>query len=282
MAARARCQQVRPDPSLEWTATGKPPWPRGALCLSSASRPRRLTGVRPSAQTLDGEYNMSEYLKDQLQEALAVLDTCLECIYRGKTHMYRALAGQIRLLLCDAQRQRDNSLLPAVYPRLEVSALEPIGWSATGAGGVHLVGPPNSTNRIAQMPIEVVQYSNGLVIANLLLKQDALLPIRSWQDQHLTFHPARLTVRSVVRSVADKGGGAHVDASASPELRLMYERTPPGPTYAELFTVAIGRYLQQIGERLLGHTGCKVPEELTSKQHQVFNLLVAAHKDVAA
>lgn len=225
---------------------------------------------------------MSEYLEHQLKEALAVLDTCLECIYQGKIHMYRALAGQIRLLLCDTQRHRDISLLPAVYPRLEVSALEPMGWSATRAGGVQLIGPQDSTNRIAQMPIEVVQYANGLVIANLLLKQDALLPIRSWREQHLTFHPARLTVRSVVRSVADKGGGAHVDASASPELRLMYERTPPGPTYAELFTVAIGRYLQLVGERLLGYKGCKVPEELSSKQYQVFNLLVAAHKDVTA
>ena len=41
-----------PNPSLERTATGKPAWPRGFRCLSSASRPSRLTGVRPSAQTL--------------------------------------------------------------------------------------------------------------------------------------------------------------------------------------------------------------------------------------
>ena len=39
--------------SLERTATGKPPWPRGAAGLCSASRPSRLTGVRLSAQTLD-------------------------------------------------------------------------------------------------------------------------------------------------------------------------------------------------------------------------------------
>lgn len=42
-----------PNPSLERTATGKPAWPRGSCCLSSASRPSRLTGVRLSAQTLD-------------------------------------------------------------------------------------------------------------------------------------------------------------------------------------------------------------------------------------
>ena len=49
---------VTPNPSLERTATGKPPWPRGAVCLSCASRPSRLTGVRPSAQTLGGTGNL--------------------------------------------------------------------------------------------------------------------------------------------------------------------------------------------------------------------------------
>jgi len=62
-----------PNPSLEGTATGKPAWPRGARCLSSASRPSRLPGVRPSAQTLGSrpsrfgarcaaEYQMSSLL----------------------------------------------------------------------------------------------------------------------------------------------------------------------------------------------------------------------------
>ena len=37
--------------------------------------------------------------------------------------MYRPLAGQLRLLLCDTQRKTDNSLLASVYPALEVSAL---------------------------------------------------------------------------------------------------------------------------------------------------------------
>jgi hypothetical protein len=43
---------VLPNPSLERTSTGKSSWPRGALCLSSASRPRCLTSGVRSAQTL--------------------------------------------------------------------------------------------------------------------------------------------------------------------------------------------------------------------------------------
>lgn len=223
---------------------------------------------------------MTTYLKDQLRDSLAVVDTCLDCIYQGKTHMYRALAGQLRLLLCDTQRKADNSLLAAVYPKLEVSAIEPVTWSHNEAGGIRIISTEASTNRIAQMPIEVSSYSNGLVVADLILQRDNHIPIARWSEQRLTFSPERLTVKAVIRAVADKGGGAHVDSNASPELRLMYQNTPPGRTYAELFVISIGRYVQQLGEKLLNYTGARVPEELILAAHQKFNLLVAAHQDV--
>lgn len=222
---------------------------------------------------------MSEYLKQQLQDSLAVVDTCLECIYSGKPHMYRALAGQLRLLLCDTSRGKDNSLLAANYPKLEVSGLDPINWSPSEAGMVRMAQPAGGTNRIAQMPLEISLYSNGLAVADLLMDRNTLHPISKWADQRLTFHPARLSAKAVIRTVADKGGGAHVDAQASPELRLIYQYTPAGRTYAELFVIAIGRFVQALGERLLLQQGCRVPKELTSAEHQKFNLSVAAHHE---
>lgn len=223
---------------------------------------------------------MSTYLKQQLQDSLSVVDTCLDCIYLGKPHMYRALAGQLRLLLCDSHRGNDNSLLAAVYPKLEVSKFEPINWSSSEAGVISM-SQPGGTNRIAQMPLEISLYSNGLAIADLLLDHKNLLPISVWSDQRLTFHPARLSAKSVVRAVADKGGGAHVDATASIELRLMYQYTPARRTYAELFVVAIGRFVQALGEKLLNYKGCRVPNELAHGAHQKFNLMVAAHHEWA-
>lgn len=224
---------------------------------------------------------MSAYLKLQLQDSLAVVDTCLECIYAGKTHMYRALAGQLRLLLCDTRQKKDNSLLAATYPKLEVSGFETIKWSSSEAGVVRMTQSAAGTNQIAQMPLEISLYPTGLAVADLLLNHDVLHPIAQWSDQRLTFHPTRLSVKAVIRTVADKGGGAHVDADASPELRLMYQYTPAGRTYAELFVVAIGRFIQAIGERLLKTQGCRVPPELTGGPHQKFNLLVAAHREWA-
>lgn len=222
---------------------------------------------------------MSDYLNQQLRDSLAVVDTCLECIYSGKNHMYRALAGQLRLLLCDTKERRDNSLLAAIYPELEVSGFEPIDWSSSSAGVVAISQPAGGPNRIAQMPIEVSVYSNGLAVADLLLSRDTLHPIGEWSEQRLTFHPARLSAKAVIRSVADKGGGAHVDADSSHELRMLYKPALAGRTYAELFVVAIGRFVQQLGEKLLNQTGSRVPVELTSAAHHKINLLVAAHHE---
>ena len=224
---------------------------------------------------------MSACLKGQLQDSLAVVDTCLECICARKSHMYCALAGQRRLLLCDKQRGADNSLLTTAFPKLEVSSIAPISWSRDEAGGVRMLRTNAGTNRMAQVPLEVCVYANGLIVADLLRQNESLCAIAAWPDQRLTFHPARLTVRTVVRTVADKGGSAHVDSNASAELRLMHQRTPPGRTYAELFVVGIGRFAQRLGERLLGNEGCRVPRNLIVQGHHKYNLLVAAHQDVA-
>ncbi|TFW23902.1 hypothetical protein E4L96_06395 [Massilia arenosa] len=225
---------------------------------------------------------MNEYLKQQLGESFAVVDTCLACIYRGDLHMYRPLAGQLRLLLCDTQRMADNSLIRRAYPNLKVSAIAQIEWSAEKSGEVHLDKTEAAINRIAQMPFEISAYENGLVIADVLVDKERMLPIQEWGEQRLSFDPVRLSIRRVIREVADKGGGAHVDSSASAELRLMYQRTPHGATYAELFVIAIGRFVQRIGEHLFKYQGCRVPENITSAQHEKYRLLVAAHQmDVA-
>jgi len=59
----------------------------------------------------------------------------------------------------------------------------------------------------------------------------------------------------------------------------MYQRTPTGSTYAELFVVGIGRFIQRLSEGLYGYKGCEVPEPLRLDTHHKYNLLVAAHVD---
>lgn len=222
------------------------------------------------------------YLKEQLRESLKVVDTCLACIYSGESHMYRALAGQLRILLCDTQRSRDNSLIVAVYPRLEVSALQSVSWSSHQAGYLRLTQSKNGTTRIAQMPFEITRYANGLAVADLQIDGTELLTIEQWRNQPVTYHPTELHLAEVIRSVADKGGGAHVDQTLSPALQYMRTATPVGETYAQLLIVAVGRFIQALGEHLFSYRGCRVPTELINQKHDKYNLAIAAHEDWAA
>jgi len=223
----------------------------------------------------------SSYLKDELREALRVIETCLSCIYSGETHMYRALASQLRILLCDTRYKKDNSLLVAVYPKLEVSGLESMNWSRQGSGYMRITQTEAGTNRVAQMPFEITQFHNGLSIADLQLEQSKLIPIGQWSEQFVTYSPTELTINEIIRSVADKGGGAHVDATMSPALKYMRQLTPVGKTYAELFIIALARFIHILGEKLFSYEGCKVPKQLFEKSHNKYNLGIVAHHEWA-
>lgn len=195
--------------------------------------------------------------------------------------MYRALAGQLRILLCDRRQRKDNSLLLAVYPNLEISALESINWSPRASGYLHINQTQAGTNRVAQMPFEITQFVNGLSIADLQLSNTKLVAISEWSKQYVTFSPADLTIEEIIRSVADKGGGAHVDSTMSPALKYMRENTPVGLTYAQLFIIALARFVNSLGEKLLKHIICKVPDELFEQAHHKYNFGIVAHHEWA-
>lgn len=221
---------------------------------------------------------MTADMKRELREAFKVVDTCLASIYAGDTHMYRPLAAQLRILLCDKKNGKENSLIVAVYPNLTVSRLAPIVWSDRRSGHAEIMQPANGNARIAQMPFELTIYSNGLAVADVELALPAL-PIGSWAQQTITVHPTKMTVFDVIKAVADKGGGAHVDANSSPALRYLAKTTPAGSSYGLMFILAVGRFAQRLGEGIFRYTGCRV--DPTLKPVQKWNLAMAGHKDWA-
>lgn len=222
-----------------------------------------------------------EYLKSQLREAFRVIDTCLACCYSKETHMYKPLAGQLRILLCDSTKKKDNSLLSGVYPDIRLGGLTSIDWSDNESSFVALHQPSDGTARIASMPYEITQYKNGLAVADLLCNKKVMLDIPSWMNQFVTHHPTSLTIRDIVRHIADKGGGAHVDSNSSVELRYMSQSTPVGRPFSELFILALARLTQRIGEKLFNYEGVKVASELRSAKHIKYNSLVVAHHELA-
>lgn len=225
--------------------------------------------------------NTNSYLKDELRETFKVINTCLSCLYAGETHMYRALAAQLRILLCDRKQRKDNSLIIAVYPKLEISALESINWSPQSSGYFHINQTHGSTNLVAQMPFEITQFVNGLVIADLQLNKSKLIAISEWSKQYVTYSPTELTIEEIIRSVADKGGGAHVDSTMSPALKYIRQKTPTGLTYAQLLIIALARFVNFLGEKIFDHSICKIPDHLFSQEHKKYNLGIFSHHEWA-
>jgi hypothetical protein len=187
----------------------------------------------------------------ELAECFAVIDTCLATYYGGAKHMYRALAGQLRILLCDKP-----PLLSRVFPDLAIGALRPIEWlepnHATlfdrSQARLAIQHPPDQKFRLARMPFLITAYKNGLQVADLEFNLTGeALRLDKWMDQLVTVHPSDLSLRETIRSVADKGGGAHVDDTVNEALRHMYLTGPAGVGVHVLFSVAVGRFAQRIG-----------------------------------
>ena len=251
-------------------------------CITRRSTPLALLVGRhyvpPVNLKLELNMENSDYIRDQLQECFKVIDSCLSCIYSGDTHMYRALAGQLRLLLCDSSRGKNNSLLYKVYPESKISAIKPIKWDQSQTGDVTL-HQTEKTHSISTMPFKLIIYKNGLVVSDLKYNNKNMLSIDEWIHTQLTVHPIHLTPAIIIRTVADKGGGAHVDSNSSVELRMLYKKTPTGRMYSELFILALGRFAQKIGENIFNYKGVEVSDELTKSPYYELENIMAAHND---
>src|SRR5574341_73429 len=187
----------------------------------------------------------------ELPQCFAVIDTCLAAYYGGAKHMYRPLAGQLRILLCDRP-----PLLTRVFPDLAISALRAIEWSEPDQAALFdnnparpgIQHPPDQEFRLARMPFLITAYENGLQVADLeFVPGSQELPLDEWMDQRITLYPVELCLRETIRSVADKGGGAHVDDTVNSALRHMHRTGPAGAGVHVLFSVAVGRFAQKIG-----------------------------------
>ncbi|NPV58021.1 MAG: hypothetical protein HPY76_15315 [Anaerolineae bacterium] len=124
---------------------------------------------------------------DYARDALAILRTSLDLARAGQPVFYRVAAVQLRLLLCDTARLHgrmlDTALLPKVMPDL---ALYPI--DASGAVDTSL----------------------------------APRPLPEWLHQALPV-AGDPTVRTFIRRVCDRHGGAHVDARENLTIKALDE-----------------------------------------------------------
>ena len=193
---------------------------------------------------------------DELLETFRAVDACLACYYAGHQAIYRPLASQLRLLYCDESRKRDNSLLVRCFSGLQLTRIKPIEWIPIAdlparrdfLAHLRIAGKNASGLVVAKMPFTVTTYANGLTVADMDADCAApALDLPEWLAQEVTIHPGLLTIRSIIIAVANQGGGIHVADDPNRHLRNLRKLRPAHVRSDILFTVAIGRFTQEVG-----------------------------------
>lgn len=190
-------------------------------------------------------------------ECFKVIDTCLKSYYAGDSHMYRPLSAQLRILLSDKNRDKENSLIIRLFNGLTITPLQSITYKDHGTFDdatpwANMLraesGNPEMSLKLALMPFEITVFSNGLEIGDFLLDMNrSPISVTAWMDQLITVHPIRLSIRSLIKTVANRGGGAHVHHKEDEVLDTLSKGSPSKLGMAVLFTIAVARITQQIG-----------------------------------
>ncbi|MEQ1536943.1 MAG: hypothetical protein ABL923_13800 [Burkholderiaceae bacterium] len=218
--------------------------------------------------------------KWEMEEAIQcfkVIESSLRCIYAGEFHMYRALSTQLRILLCDSPKP----LLVRLFRNLELQRLADVDSYKPGCFPENLAHlnsimvSGESPVSISCMPFEATIYFNGVEDCHPIpASSGEMIDLEKWVDQVITVFPQPLTIRQLIRTVADRGGGAHVHKSKDALLSgLANIQTPTKLNQPALVIVAISKFMQQIGlsvEQLYERHGLKgsLPLENFDKQHK--------------
>lgn len=195
-----------------------------------------------------------ELVKETL-ESFKTINDCLSLYYKGKQHMFKPIAGQLRILYCDRNKDKDNSLLHHIYPDLKLIAIHKYEFTKEMQGNKVIVHDKNG-NEISDHGIVIrpecyiiTEQRDGLQIADLdLSKSPRYLSLQDWCNQLVDMHH-NLSVQEIIRSVADKGGGAHLDIKDNQALSTMKRGGPAKVGLHILFIIALARFTMKIARQ---------------------------------
>ena len=199
--------------------------------------------------------NMFEPRKKTKEELIKSLETHLSFLQefvheydKGKKEYYKKVATELRILLCDTKFEKyengkrnrvDNSLLLKLFPGLK---LHPIPFQPD----------PEEFRERGQ---ELISFTPGTVSFNrgkfryydIFDLNKEPISVNSWLYQRFDVF---VTIRDLIKSVADKNGGAHVDNDINETLvRTSHEFI--GSKAVAVYIIEIGRYIiSEISKRL--------------------------------
>lgn len=211
--------------------------------------------------------DIKELAKDAL-DSFNVIKDSLSLYYDGKQHMFKPIAGQLRILYCDTHRGKDNSLLNYIYPDLKLVAFQNYEFKKEHEdlkikiAAYDANGNEHTEHGLMIKPAcySVTKKSNGLQLADLdLSNPPTYLLLEDWCEQ-VVDSDYNLKVKDIIRSVADKGGGAHVDIEDGHELSQMKKNGPAGLGMHVLFIIALARYTMPFANQFAAEWVNKYPD----------------------
>ncbi len=211
--------------------------------------------------------DIKKLVKDVL-DSLKVINDCLLLYYQRKQHMFKPIAGQLRILYCDTHSGKDNSLLNHIYPGLKLIAFKNYEFKKEYPDlNIKIVAHDSKGNEVTNHGIMIqpacyviTQTSSGLQTADLdLSNPPTYLSLQEWCDQIVDLR-LNLKIKDIIRSVANKGGGAHIDLQDNQELSLMKKSGPAGVGLYILFVIALARYTIEFAKQFAAEWISKYPD----------------------
>lgn len=164
-------------------------------------------------------------------DCFKIIHTCLKGYFDGQVYMYKPISAQLRILFCDSFRGKDNSLIYRIHPDIKLLAFKEIKFENQS-------GPIS----IASTPYYIVDHKNGVVDATLdIAPPYKYLSLKEWRTQIIDF--SNLNVNDIIRSVADKDGGAHLDDTDCEKLKKMRGHNPTKIGSNVLFIISLAHYV---------------------------------------
>lgn len=193
---------------------------------------------------------MIQWEYEEAVECFNIIETCLKCIYAGETHMCRVLAVQLRILLCE---KKPNLLLLRLLPNIKISKLKEIKYiplNEYNNKNAYLSIETYTDALIMEMPFEALHFFNGIEDCNVVYGND-VIDLEKWVDQVITAYPIPITIRKLIKLVAEKGGGAHVYKTQDPLLEAVRRIGPFKLNIGDLIIIALSKVVQKISFYLI-------------------------------
>jgi hypothetical protein len=188
-----------------------------------------------------------EYLTD----ALDLIERSCKSFRDGHYPDYRVIAGQLRILLCDTRNNKDNSLALRVFPELR---LHPMRNRVT-PDEIHRREEdvrrvvPECGEMLTWIPATVTGMPEALRFVDVFDTGASPIPLGEWREQIGVVLGGQLfSLKKIIKSVAEKDGGSHVDDTPDEYLvsaRKMHHKGPHrrATAHHEPMMIALGEYV---------------------------------------